>query len=94
MTSLRKRVSELEEEELFESAMRNFTHRSTISTRPTSNIINVTSDPTLDVSESSAAGIGEQPRAADVKELLRADIRETRTREREKARTQHRDDKL
>ncbi|KAF8507639.1 hypothetical protein BU17DRAFT_100376 [Hysterangium stoloniferum] len=65
MASLRKRVAELEEEELFESSMKNFTHRASTATDPTSGIITVSGNYLGGVGEPNAAGLGDQPRPVD-----------------------------
>lgn len=95
MTSLRKRVAELEEEELFESAMRKLTHRTTMtanSVDPSANILMVAGgggggggEGVPVMGDPEAAGLGEQPRPSDVVELLRANLREVRERERMRA---------
>jgi hypothetical protein len=84
MTSLRNRVAALEEEELFESSMKNFTQRCSAATEANGSMITAAGNPAGVVGESNAAGLGDQPRTSDVRELLRADTREIWSRERER----------
>lgn len=84
MASLRDRVAALEEEELFESSMKHFTQRSSVATEANGGMITAAGNPAGVVGESNAAGLGEQPRMSDVRELLRADTRQIWSRERER----------
>lgn len=83
---LRERVAGLEEEELFESAMKSFTHRALVGMGTdgiigTSGTVNASATLAGGLGEPNAPGMGEQRRIADVKELIRADVKEVWRRE-------------
>ena len=84
MASLRKRVEALEEEELFESSMKHFTQRSSMAGDANGSLVMALGYPSAVAGEPNAAGLGDQPRSRDVRELLRADVQEIRARERER----------
>jgi len=79
MYSLRYKVAQIEEEEQFESSMRVFTHRKS-AIEPDMRA----GAPSLGSGEPNGAGLGEQPRMEDVRELLRRDVDAVWRREREK----------
>lgn len=82
--SLRNRVAALEEEELFETSMKNFTQRASAMSEANGSMVGDMGNPAGVAGESNAAGMGDQPRTGDVRELLKADTRAfwARTRER------------
>lgn len=92
MASLRKRVEALEEEELFESSMKQFTQRSSMTVDATGaggggGLVAASGNMMTHLSgEPNAAGLGDQPQSRNVRELLRADVRETLARERNRER--------
>ena len=84
MASLRKRVEALEEEELFESSMKHFTRRSGMAGDANGGLVMASGNFTTVTGEPNAAGLGDQPRSRDVREMLKADVQNIWARERER----------
>lgn len=84
MAALRKRVEALEEEELFESSMKRFTQRYSVAGEANGSLVIASGNPTAVAGEPNAAGLGDQLRPRDVRQLLRADVQEIWARERER----------
>ncbi|KAF8580803.1 hypothetical protein K439DRAFT_1619544 [Ramaria rubella] len=93
MASLRRRIAALEEEELLESSMRGFTQRADVADVAVDGSVGLnggghgtvrTGAGLGFVGASNSAGLGDQLRPGDVRELLRADVRAVWARERER----------